>query len=556
VPSAAPTARRSPWFAPPVLWVTAPLLLFLAGYTAIVWPQWRHNPDLSHGLFTPVIFALLVRESRRHGTRRWLPARPWRTAAAAGALGAAFVLFALAGLLAASVAWSHSLVNFVLAAALGAALLGGLLCLAGDGVRLVPFNWMALTALVLWVLSAPLPEGTYSRLTLQLQSQVTAAVLGALNWLGVPARQHGNIIELASTSVGVEEACSGIRSLLSCVYAGFFFAAWQVRHPAARALLLVLAPALAIGMNFIRSLALTLMANAGVDIGGFWHDATGYAVLGVTAVLLGWLALALARFGERSADSVSRTGLRPVSSREPDGRSETGPTSDGTISRDSMIFGAGSVAIAALAGFFFFYGRPSSPPDQPAVEVAALLPAAAEGWHTETARDLYRFSDVLRTTQLVERAYAREIDGQPVHVIVYVAHWPRGQAPVSLVASHTPDACWPGSGWEPQTVAPAQPALPVNGSALPQVEHRIFHHAALAATEHVWFWHIYDGRVISYRDPYSVPALLELALRYGFRREGDQYFVRVSSNASWEVLAKEPLVREIFQRFKRIGLAP
>jgi len=33
------------------------------------------------------------------------------------------------------------------------------------------------------------------------------------------------------------------------------------------------------------------MANAGIAIGGFWHDATGYAVLGVTAVMLGGFVL-------------------------------------------------------------------------------------------------------------------------------------------------------------------------------------------------------------------------------------------------------------------------
>ena len=63
--------------------------------------------------------------------------------------------------------------------------------------------------------------------------------------------------------------------------------------------------------------------------------------------------------------------------------------------------------------------------------------------------------------------------------------------------------------------------------------------------QNVWFWHILDGRVLSFRDPYSVPALLRNALQYGFRRQGDQFFVRISSNKSWRELDGEPLVREI-----------
>ena len=55
-----------------------------------------------------------------------------------------------------------------------------------------------------------------------------------------------NLIELARATVGVEEACSGIRSLLSCVFAGFFFAACLVRRPVRRVVVIVAAPLLAV----------------------------------------------------------------------------------------------------------------------------------------------------------------------------------------------------------------------------------------------------------------------------------------------------------------------
>jgi hypothetical protein len=82
---------------------------------------------------------------------------------------------------------------------------------------------------------------------LGLQQWVTGGVLQALHLLGVPARQHGNVIELATTTVGVEEACSGIRSLISCVFAGFFFAGWLVRRPLGRLCLILAAPLLVFG---------------------------------------------------------------------------------------------------------------------------------------------------------------------------------------------------------------------------------------------------------------------------------------------------------------------
>ena len=51
------------------------------------------------------------------------------------------------------------------------------------------------------------------------------------------------------------------------------------------------------------------------------------------------------------------------------------------------------------------------------------------------------------------------------HVTLYVAYWRPGQAPVSLVDAHTPDACWPGTGWEPRPLASEREALAANITA-------------------------------------------------------------------------------------------
>lgn len=507
---------------------------FVAAYAWHLWPEWVHNPDLSHGFFTPLIFALLLLEGRDHGTRRWLSGSR-QIVLQVGALGSAVLLFVLAGLLAASVGWSHSLVDFVLAASLVCLLLGGLFALADARWRFLPVNGNSLTAVGLWLLSSPLPSGTYARVTVLLQGWVTANVIGALHLVGVPAQQQGNLIELASTTVGVAEACSGIRSLLSCIYAGFFFAAWQVRSPGKRAVLILAAPLLAILMNFIRSLILTLMANAGRDITGFWHDATGFAILAVTAALLAWLAMSLGR--DPAEKKAAATAAAPTG-----------------VPAAARLAAGGCLVIVALAVFFAAYGPSGGKTRSAAAPVESLLPETPADWQVSTARDLYQFSDILRTDELVQRTYYRMLDGQPCQLTVYVAHWNPGQAPVSLVASHTPDACWPGAGWIPQVNAATRTTLAIDGRQLPAGEQRVFLGQSGRA-QNVWFWHVYDGRVISYQDPYSVPALLSLALRYGFRREGDQYFIRVSCNRPWEQLAREPLVRQIFSNLARTGLS-
>jgi exosortase len=533
---------------PPVLparasrlsWAVAGVCIFLVGlFCAQLWPEWRQNPDLSHGFFAPLVFLILLWEGRQQGPHRWVPAKGWSALVVAGLVMASLVIFALAGLFAATLAWSHALVLFLLAVAMIAFLSGGLVLLADERVRLVPFNWISLTALLLWLLVAPIPDGTYARLTLGLQTWVTNNVMHVLHLLGIPARQHGNVIELARATVGVEEACSGVRSLISCVYAGFFFAAWQVRRTGRRLLLIGISVVMALGMNLLRSLSLTLLANAGVKIAGTWHDLTGYAILGVTAASLAGLAIML-----ESKQLPARAPSDPVnSSPVPTGRS------------GYAVFGVGTVLAGVLGLFFFLHSRPRDIVPTPPPQLAALLPASAPGWEIQDSPDLYQFSGILQTSHLMQRTYWRtDATGQRIQLTVYIAYWAVGQASVSRVASHTPDACWPGSGWTNETAEGyRRQTLSVSGHTVAPAEYRLFRTTSGYA-QHVWFWHVFAGRAIDYQDPYSIPALLRIALKYGFSRQGSQYFVRISSNRPWSELAKDPLSSEILNHLAHTGI--
>ncbi len=497
-----------------------------------LWPQWRHNPDLSHGLFMPVVFLLLLHEARA-GTPRYLAAGTGNRVAFGFLLAGGLLALMTAGLYAAAVDWSHSLVNLSLTLSLVLFLAAAVLVFARDTVRLVPLNWTALAAIVLWLMSAPIPPGTYSRLTLSLQLWVSEGVLRSLHLLGIAAVRHGNIIDLANTAVGVEEACSGIRSLISCLFAAVFFSATLVHRAWARALILALAAPLALLMNFLRSLTLTLLANNGVDIAGTWHDVTGFAVLGITAGLLGGLALLL----ERGAKTD-----RPPPAPAPDAAPSSGA---------QWTLALGAAGATLLVAFFIANTRSSPRGHEPVPDLFALLPESAAGWRAKTT-DLYSFRGTLQTDHLAQRNYIRETENGPTEIIIYVAYWRAGQAPVSLVASHTPDACWPGSGWKSVPTRETRSRLQVGGRDLASAEHRLFE--AAQRPQHVWFWHLYDGAPITYRDPYSAVELLRIALRYGFRREGDQLFVRVSSNRPWAEIGGEPLLAAFFDRTRALGL--
>ena len=214
---------------------------------------------------------------------------------------------------------------------------------------------------------------------------------------------------------------------------------------------------------------------------------------------------------------------------------------------------AGLVAAAALIVVFVLNTRPSVRRDLPVPNLYSILPAAAPGWEVVTTTDLYQFSDVLQTDYLAQRTYLKRLPtGQELQITLYAAYWRAGQAPVSHVASHTPDACWPGSGWEAVTPPPPSPPIRTDGRTLAPPEYRLFKSADFP--QHVWFWHLYDGRPIAYRDPYSATELLRIAWKYGFRHDGDQLFVRVSSNVPWPVFAGEPLLAQFFAHTQPLGL--
>jgi exosortase len=537
-PSRAASAIRCPPVARAMAGINASLLGALGLVLSIyLWPQWRHNPDLSHGLFMPAVFLLLVWQSRRIGPLRHPRPGAW-SLFVFGLLGlVALVCLAGAGLFAVSLGWSHSLVAFSLTAAFTAGLLAALVALSAEPLRLASLNWVAFAAAILWLLAAPMPPGTYTTLTLELQAWVTAHVLAALQLLGVAARQQGNLIELANATVGVEEACSGIRSLLACVFAGLFFAALLVRRPWARAILLVVAAPLAIAMNFARSLTLTLLADAGVNIGGFWHDATGYAVLAVTAGVLVGLSYFL--------ESRWRV-LMPASAPPP-----AGPVSARAVLASQALLGALLLLASAMTGFFVLRTRADGHAVRPVPDLAALLPVASAGWTVVTSTDLYRFADTLETDHLIQRTYFRGTNDDVTQVTVYLAYWLPGQTSVSNVALHTPDACWPGVGWQPVPAVASRLAPIVADHALPAAEYRLF--TSGEVQQHVWFWHLYDGAAITQRDPRSARELLALAWRYGFRKNGDQLFVRVSSNRPWNAIVGESLMARIFSNLRALG---
>ncbi len=166
----------------------------------------------------------------------------------------------------------------------------------------IGFVGLFLFPVLIWLISAPLVGVIEKKLLVFLQSWVASVVFNSLDLLGFEIERKGSVLVLPTGEVGVEEACSGIRSLTACIFAGSFFAAVFLDSMKKKLLLVLSAMGLAVLTNLMRSMFLTLWAyyNGANAIDEHWHlpligdigsvhDVTGMAILGLTC--LGLLCL-------------------------------------------------------------------------------------------------------------------------------------------------------------------------------------------------------------------------------------------------------------------------
>jgi exosortase len=151
--------------------------------------------------------------------------------------------------------------------------------------------------LLFFFVAVPIPNLVWKPVVLALQALVTWFNVELLNVIGIPAEQQGSIIQLPNCRVGVDEACSGIRSLQSSIMAALFIGDLTLRRWGWKVFFLVAGVGLAVVGNIGRSLYLSLTAHRrGIQALEAVHDSAGWSVLLFTFVglaVLAWLAIRL-----------------------------------------------------------------------------------------------------------------------------------------------------------------------------------------------------------------------------------------------------------------------
>lgn len=141
--------------------------------------------------------------------------------------------------------------------------------------------------------AVPLPQIIWNPIILGLQNLVTMVNVELLNIVGIPAVRHGSVIQLPNCLVGVDEACSGVRSLQSSVMASLFISDVSLRGKRHKNTLVVMGVLLALVGNMVRAFYLSWTAfRYGEERLHQVHDSAGWGILLFTSVglvLAAWL---------------------------------------------------------------------------------------------------------------------------------------------------------------------------------------------------------------------------------------------------------------------------
>jgi exosortase len=257
-------------------------LLLLWGYVVYrLGTLWHSNSDYAFGWFVPLLCLCLFWE-------RW-KRRPARSSVRPA--GGTFFLFAMFGcLLLPAALFLEIIPNWRFAGWLFAGTVIGLtlILLYFLGGR----NWSRFFAfpVIFFLIAVPWPTRLEAPL-IEKMSKLNAAVSAvSANVLGSPAVRHGVLIETGTGFVGVDEACSGIRSFQASIMVALFLGELFGYSILRRGILLSGSVALAFGGNVIRTTYLVREADLhGLAAVNLHHDQAGLTILGVT--LLGLLAL-------------------------------------------------------------------------------------------------------------------------------------------------------------------------------------------------------------------------------------------------------------------------
>ena len=262
--------------------------------------------------------------------------------------------------------------------------------------------------------------------------------------LGTPAQVEGNLIRVSNGLVGVNEACSGIRSLQTSLMIGLLFGELKRLPVLRRVVLIACAVAIALLANFVRAVFLVrIAATENLSAVGRWHEIVGYSI--ILLVFVATLAL---------AHSLGKTEVRPQKS---------------GVSSPLSAIGSSYLAAAICWLLFVEIGTASWYRLHERNLVSGLQWSVQWPERAANFRKLKIDEEIRAVLRFDEARAAGWTIGSPtnrpdtISCLFYVFRWSSGKNSALLANLHRPDVCLPASGWT-QVKDHGVRSYPVSGS--------------------------------------------------------------------------------------------
>jgi exosortase len=233
--------------------------------------EWSLNPQYGYGWTVPFLAGWLFYQ-------RWIckpapaaPPYPGLTISLALLAAAVFLparLIAVANPDWRLISWTMSLVAVVLT-----------LC-ALHRAGGAPWSRYFAFPVLFFLVAVPWPVQLEQLVVQSLMRADTAITIQILNAIGTLAVQHGNVIELGTGQVGIDDACTGVRSLQATFMIALFLGEFYRMRIWRRVWLVVAGGAIAFVCNIGRTFLLCeVAANSGTAAIHRWHDPAGFTIL-------------------------------------------------------------------------------------------------------------------------------------------------------------------------------------------------------------------------------------------------------------------------------------
>lgn len=413
--------------------------------------EWSINPQYSYGWAVPVLAAYIF-------WRRWEDA-PTPAAPQGRGLWAAFIILAAVLLVPIRLiqeanpdwrllSWTMAFCAVTISAA-GVYLAGG-----RPWLRHFAFP------ILFFLVAVPWPT-SLEQIVIQGLMRIDALInVEFLTAIGIPAVQLGNVIEVGSGFVGIDEACTGIRSLQATFMVSLFLGEFYDFAPLRRLILVVAGALLAFFCNLVRTFLLVYLgAEHGFQAIKNWHDPAGHTILVIC--LLGLWGLSWL-FGRKD-----KPAPRPVRAR--------GSFAIPRVTLICLLL----LTLVAEAGTQIWYRSHEARTTQLA-PWNITWPTHATNWKEvvvdESAQGLLRYNEGGGGDWFA--------DGH--NWSMYFFKWLPGRTAGLFIKNHRPDICLPASGMA-QRGGVQNKVVTVNGVPLP-IRAYVFENAGRMLHVYYCYW--------------------------------------------------------------------